>query len=59
MKGRIFLILVYISRHRGFEKDDKMNKREYKWPISGSMRIENVINVVAGIYIHLKASMKI
>ena len=39
--------------------DDKMNKREYRWPIPGSMRIENVINVVAGIYIHLKVSMKI
>jgi len=39
--------------------DDKMNKREYRWPIPGSMRIENVINVVAGVYIHLKVSMKI
>lgn len=33
--------------------DDKMNKREYRWPIPGSMRIENVINVVAGIYIFI------
>ncbi len=39
--------------------DDKMNKREYRWPIPGSMRIENVIDVVAGIYIHMKVSMKI